>query len=64
MPVTAPARITQADMERATMAAAKAYKVYGAPTRVIMDFKNERIKTILGEPAESPASEPNEWDDE
>jgi hypothetical protein len=51
-------------MERATMAAAKAYKVYGAPTRVIMDFKNERIETILGEPAESPASEPNEWDDE
>lgn len=62
--MTAPARITQADMERATMAAARAWKASGAPTRIVMDLKNERIEVILGGPGESTPAEPNEWDDE
>ena len=62
--MTAPARITQADMERATMAAAKAWKISGASARVIMDLKNERIEVILGESGEPAPGAPNEWDDE
>jgi len=63
--MTAPARITQADMERATMAAAKAWKAYGVPARVIMRLKNDEIEVIVGEADESATpAEPNEWDDE
>ena len=59
--MTAPARITQADMERA----AKAVKNSGVKAaRIVMDFANQRIEVIIGEPSAVPAGGANPWDDE
>lgn len=57
--MTAQARITQGDMERATKAVARAgYE----RARIVMDFAKQRIEVILGEPA---ANEPAEvWSDD
>lgn len=59
--MTAPARISQADMERAT----KAVKVAGFErARIVMDLVKGRIEVIIGgEGADSPPSD-NPWDDE
>ena len=58
--MTIPARITQADMERAT----KAVKSAGFErARIVMDFAKRRIEVILGESAEQPAST-EEWSDD
>jgi len=59
--MTAPARLTQADMERAAKAVANAGVHVG---RIIMDFANQRIEVILGEPEAQPGPPKNPWDDE
>jgi hypothetical protein len=43
--MTAAARITQADMERATKAVANA----GISARIVMDLASQRIEIIIGE---------------
>jgi hypothetical protein len=58
--MTAPARLTQADMERAAKAVANAGVSVG---RIIMDFANQRIEVIVGEPGTLPA-EPEKWTDD
>jgi len=58
--MTAPARISQADMERAT----KAVKAAGFErARIVMDLENHRIEVILGETGSEPAP-PEEWSDD
>lgn len=58
--MTAAARISQADMERAT----KAVKAAGFDrARIVMDLKKQKIEVIIGESAE-PTAEYNPWDDE
>lgn len=59
--MTAPARITQADMERATkaVAAAKFERV-----RIVMDLANGRIEIILGESGEAASPDLGEWEDD
>jgi hypothetical protein len=58
--VTAPARITQADMDRATKAVAAA-KLERA--RIIMDLKAGRIEIIIGESSgEKPSRD--DWSDD
>ena len=54
--VTAPARITQADIDRATKAAARLERA-----RVVIDFDKRRIEIIIGEKA--PPSD-NGWSDD
>ncbi|WP_161626303.1 hypothetical protein [Sphingobium baderi] len=57
--MTAPARICQADMERAT----KAVKSAGIErARIVMDLKNQRIDIIIGESGNAPKAD--EWDRE
>lgn len=55
--MTAPARITQADIDRATKAAAKAGRA-----RVILDFDKRRIEIIIGESGLTPQAD--EWTDD
>ena len=59
--MTAPARITQADMDRAT----KAVKTAGFErARIVMDLGRGRIEVIIGEgPGESPDGR-NDFDEE
>lgn len=58
--MTAPARISQADIDRAT----KAVRTAGIQrARIVMDLANRRIEIILGEPAEVQAPT-EEWTDE
>lgn len=54
--MTAPARLTQADIDRATKAAAKV----GA--RVVLDFDKRRIEIIIGESGPPPKAD--EWGDD
>ena len=58
--MTAPARITQADIDRAT----KAVKTAGFErARIVMDLAKAKIEIIIGEAAnESPP--PAEWSDD
>lgn len=58
--MTAPARISQADMERAT----KAVKAAGFDrARIIMDLAKAKIEVIIGESGEEePPAE--EWNDD
>lgn len=59
--MTAQARITQGDMERATKAVARAgYE----RARIVMDFAKQRIEVILGEPANSEPATADVWSDE
>lgn len=58
--MTAPARITQADMERATKA------VHNAGierARIVMDLVNGRIEVIIGESVGDSRPSKNPWDD-
>lgn len=58
--MTAPARITQADVERA----AKAVLSAGVErARIIMDLANAKIEIILGEPGVAPVPA-EEWSDD
>lgn len=60
--MTAAAKITQLDMERAAKAVAKAGVAVG---RIVMDFANQRIEIILGEPMPADAPlETEEWNDD
>lgn len=57
--MTAPARITQADMERAT----KAVKAAGFErARIVMDLSKGQIEVIVGESLPAPA--PEQWSDD
>ena len=55
--MTAPARITQADIDRATKAAARLKRA-----RVVIDFDKRRIEIIIGEAAIEPSL--SEWSDD
>lgn len=59
--MTAPARITQADMDRAM----KSVKAGGFDrARIVMDLAKSRIEVIVGESGEDvPVIEPNPWDE-
>lgn len=58
--MTAQARITQADMDRAT----KAVRNAGIDrARILMDLANRRIEIIIGETGETPKA-PDTWDDD
>lgn len=58
--MTAAAKITQADMERAT----KAVKAAGFDrARIVMDLARAKIEVIIGE-SETIPSPTNGWDDE
>ena len=64
--MTAAARITQADMERAAMAVKKAQF---ERARIVMDLANHRIEVIIGEgsPDLSPVEPqvvPDQWEDD
>lgn len=59
--MTAPARITEHDMRRATKAVAAA-KLERA--RIIMDLANSRIEIIIGESPPPPAAEELWTDDD
>lgn len=55
--MTAAARISQADMERAT----KAVKAAGFDrARIVMDLEKQRIEVIIGE-SEEPEPAPDDW---
>ena len=59
--MTAVARITQADMERAT----KAVKVAGFErARIVMDLARAKIEVIIGESEAIQPSTDGEWTDE
>ena len=60
--MTAPARITQADMERAT----KAVVAAGLErARIVMDLATQRIEIIIGESAgKAPPADTEEWRDD
>lgn len=58
--MTAPARITQADMERATKAVVASGMVRA---RIVMDLANAKIEIIVGEATESGA-ERNDFDED
>ena len=57
--MTAPARITQADVDRATKAVAAAGL---ARARIILDLDKRRIEIIIGESANDAT--PDEWTDD
>jgi len=60
--MTAAARISQADMERATKAVAAAKFVRA---RIVMDLNKARIEIIVGESGESDTLPPDgEWGDD
>ena len=59
--MTAPARITQADMERAT----KAVKAGGFErARIVMDLDKRRIEVIIGDEADPESDGPNPFDED
>ncbi|QOT71933.1 hypothetical protein H5V43_01785 [Sphingobium fuliginis] len=60
--MTAPARITQADMDRAV----KSVKAAGVErARIVMDLKNQRIDIIIGDLKANADSEgPNPFDED
>lgn len=59
--MTAPARITQADMERATKAVAAAGIVRA---RIVMDLHAQKIEIILGEDPAPAVSPQEQWTDD
>lgn len=59
--MTAPARITQDDMKRAT----KAVKEAGFErARIVMDLARAKIEIIIGESAPDSEPPPAKWDDD
>lgn len=57
--MTAPARITQADIDRAVKAASKAERA-----RVILHLATGDIEIIIGESGMPPAPDHSEWGDD
>jgi len=63
--MTAPARITSADYERATKAATAAVEKSGTPARIIFRLEAREIEIIVGESGEViPPSPEGEWNDD
>jgi CMP-2-keto-3-deoxyoctulosonic acid synthetase len=62
--MSAPARITQADVERATKVAMKAVEKTGRTARVVMDLRQVRIEIIIGEQGDKPLVGRGGWEDE
>ncbi|MGX7926496.1 hypothetical protein ACWPMX_07970 [Tsuneonella sp. HG094] len=58
--MTAPARITKADIARATECAVAS----GVPARIVLDLNAQRIEIILGESAPPPEPHPEDWEDD
>lgn len=58
--MTAPARITQAEIDRAVKAVAG--KVDRA--RIVMDLAKQRIEIIIGDPPASESGDAQEWPDD
>ena len=59
--MTAPARITQADVERAT----RAVKTAGFErARIVLDLSSARIEIIIGETPADSAPVPPVWSDD
>lgn len=58
--MTAPARVTQADMTRAVNAASKVAGKTGA--RVIIDLSHGKVEIVIGAAAKTEAEEPNPWE--
>lgn len=59
--MTAPARVSQADVDRVVkVMAEREARAY----RMIVDLRNERIEVIVGESATGPAAPENPWDKE
>ena len=59
--MTAPARITQDDMKRATRAVKDAGFEHA---RIVMRLEKSEIEIIIGESVPDSVPEHNEWDDE
>lgn len=59
--MTAPARISQHDMDRTMKAVMKAGI---SQARIVMDLENGKIEVIIGESAPIAANEDQHWDDE
>lgn len=59
--MTAPARITQADVDRATKAVAAA-KIERA--RIVLDLEARKIEIIIGESPDSKPAVGREWNDD
>lgn len=57
--MTAAARISQADIERATKVAAKLERA-----RVVLDLPNGRIEIIIGDLPAPSANDEGEWSDD
>lgn len=62
--MTAPARITKADMKRAAAVAREQAHASGLPARVIFRLESGEIEMIVGDQAAKGAAPVNEWDDE
>jgi len=59
--MTAPARISQADMQRATRVAAES----GVPMRVVFDLEARRIEFIIGDTVPPhPVADKSVWSDD
>lgn len=59
--MTVAARISQADMERAT----KSVVAAGIErARIVMDLANQKIEIIIGDDSAGVSAERNPWDDE
>lgn len=59
------ARITHADMMRATKVAAEAHKRYGLEVRVIFHLATEEIELVIGgEASTATVDEADEWPDD
>ncbi len=59
--MSAPARITQADIDRA----AKAVKTAGFErARIVMRLEKSEIEIIVGESGEAIPQAPDQWDDD
>ncbi len=59
------ARITQADIMRATKVAAEAHKRYGVVVRVIFRLATEEIEIVIGgDASNATADEADEWPDD
>lgn len=63
--MTKVARIRQADMDRAVVAASRAMRRAGLDqARVVLDLTKSRIEIVIGESNIPQFRGPNPWDDE
>jgi len=62
--VTAPARISDADFQRAARAATKAFMHCGQPVRTIFRLEPREIEIIVGESGEVVPPDHSDWSDD